>query len=203
MATTSVTFRRVLLGPTPLEAAAARAARLVRVGAEKRRAIRRLIIRALAEGLSESELVRAIREIVGLSAPQRESVRNYREELEQMGHTPARVEKLVETYKTRKLRQRAVTIARTEISNVQNERRLVEARDWVARGLLRHPVKTWLVAGDEKLCPLCAPLQDRRVPLDKPFQTRVGPAMRPPIHPRCRCGIAITEPLPQRSRRAR
>lgn len=204
MATTSLTtFRRVLLGPTPLEAAAAGAARQVRVGAQKRKAIRQLVLRALTEGISLQDLARAIREIVGLSAPQAEAVKNYREELVEMGTSPAQVEKLVETYKARSLRTRSLTIARTEISGVQNERRLVEARDWVKHGLLQHPVKSWLIAADERLCPLCAPMADKTVPLEKPFITRVGAVQRPPLHPNCRCGIAITEPLPQRSRRAR
>jgi hypothetical protein len=183
-----------------IAAAANHAAQRVRVRAEKKRAIRRLVVRSLAEGMPLPELARWIRDLITLSAPQRAAVRHYRKELEDMGTSPARVARLVETLRARKLRERAWTIALTEIASAENEAILRRAREELAQGLTARPVKTWLTAADERMCPLCGPLADKTVPLNKPF---TGQVQHPPLHPRCRCVVAVTEPLPTRRRTAR
>lgn len=53
--------------------------------------------------------------------------------------------------------------------------------------------RSWIVTPDDKLCPLCRPLHEQTVPLDQPFMTARGPVMTPPLHPRCRCALALVD----------
>jgi len=54
--------------------------------------------------------------------------------------------------------------------------------------------RTWLNTGDDRLCPICAPIpamNPEGVEMDKPFRTPKGETMNPPQHPACRCTTAL------------
>lgn len=68
----------------------------------------------------------------------------------------------------------------------------------VARGYLpADSRKVWVTAVDERVCPVCAPMDSVAVQIDEPFQLRahkgvLGHDQRlwvPPAHPKCRCRI--------------
>jgi hypothetical protein len=57
----------------------------------------------------------------------------------------------------------------------------------------------WVVAADERLCPVCAPIPDLNrdgVRLDGAFVTPNGPVSVPPLHPNCRCTTWIRRERP-------
>jgi len=70
---------------------------------------------------------------------------------------------------------RAKTIARTEVMYAFNTVAIEEYK--------QHKIKKveWLTAGDEKTCPICAPLNGKIFDIDK--------APEIPAHPNCRCVI--------------
>jgi SPP1 gp7 family putative phage head morphogenesis protein len=92
-------------------------------------------------------------------------------------------------YRVRLLKQRAIRIARTEISAAANAGRYlswIEAED---RGLLpAGSTKRWITATDERTCPICQPMNRVEIPWTIPFTT--GDQM-PPAHPNCRCTAVI------------
>ena len=111
--------------------------------------------------------------------------------------TPSQIDKMVAAY-ARKYRQfRSQTIARTEALRATNFgvqdawRQLIEAGG-APEALVR---RQWVVAKDERLCDVCAPVPGlnpkRGVPFAQPFATPVGPLMMPPAHPACRCSLFI------------
>lgn len=111
--------------------------------------------------------------------------------------TPAQIDKMVAAY-ARKYRQfRSQTIARTEALRATNFgvqdawRQLIESGG-APEALVR---RQWLVAKDERLCAVCAPVPGlnpkRGVPFGQPFTTPNGPYMLPPLHPNCRCTVFI------------
>ena len=111
--------------------------------------------------------------------------------------TPAQLDKMVAA-SARKYRQfRSQTIARTEALRATNFgvqdawRQLIEAGG-APEALVR---RQWVVAKDERLCDVCAPVPGlnpkRGVPFAQPFATPVGPLMMPPAHPNCRCTVFI------------
>jgi hypothetical protein len=59
-------------------------------------------------------------------------------------------------------------------------------------------VAIWLTANDERVCAICNPMNGEkeagRGGDGKPFfiHPESGARLRPPAHPRCRCGIALT-----------
>jgi hypothetical protein len=50
--------------------------------------------------------------------------------------------------------------------------------------------KRW-IAGGVNTCDFCVKMDGADVPLDQPFMGPYGPVMRPPIHPMCRCTLAL------------
>lgn len=48
----------------------------------------------------------------------------------------------------------------------------------------------WLTAEDERVCPICAPL-DHKLKKDGGWQSKSGPIERPPAHPNCRCQTVV------------
>jgi len=96
-------------------AAARHGAQLVReVSQETKRALRLVIVRAIRRGVPPLEAARQIREMVGLTQRQAMAVAHFREELENTGLIPSRIDAAVSRLAAKKLRERAENIARTE-----------------------------------------------------------------------------------------
>lgn len=116
---------------------------------------------------------------------------------------PAQIDKMVEAY-ARKYRQfRAQTIARTEALRatnfgVQDAWRQIIESGAAPEELVR---RQWMVARDERLCEVCAPIPKlnpkKGVPFGQAFQTPIGPLTMPPAHPNCRCTLFVRRYEPE------
>jgi len=164
---------------------------VVEVSDETRAAINALMAKGIGEGFPPRQTAFWIRETVGLTSRQAVAVANYQARLQVRGGLkPSQITDKTRRYAAKKLRERADTIARTETMGALNRGKLVAARDAQAKGLFNDPIKRWVLARDEKTCPLCAPLENEQVPLDDNFSNGYS---APPRHPRCRCTITVTE----------
>lgn len=165
---------------------------VTRVSRETRAALRQLIVRAIREGVAPYTAAREIAQYVGLNVRQAATARAYRRDLERSGLAPTRVAQIMELYTRRKIRERAVMIARTEILRALNYGKL---EGWLAdqeEGLLsEQALKELVVTPDEKLCDVCEPLDGEAIPLDEDFETDEGDFDAPPFHPNCRCTIDV------------
>jgi hypothetical protein len=176
-----------------------------------REALRILVHRAIREGIPPLELARLISGVlpkegmvtnampgmVGLTNQQIHAGLNYRASLIDMGHSAARVEKLMGAWVTRKLKERALSIARTETTAAL---RLGAELGWMQaqkEGYLqtndKYVREVWITTKDEKLCPVCRPMHGRTkaIGTDTNFQSPDGPIAGPPMHTRCRCRVAL------------
>ncbi len=82
-------------------------------------------------------------------------------------------------------RYRSFLIARTETTATANMAQLSVLRQ---AGI---GYKTWSTSADERVCPVCGPLDGRTVRLDEEFAPGI---FAPPAHPNCRCTtLARTE----------
>lgn len=171
----------------------AHAMRLVReVSDSTRKALGEIVKQAYADGLHPYQFADTIRQTVGLTNRMQGAVLRYRAGLLKDATTRTqveRVDRLVERYAERLHRNRARLIARTETLRASNTGRYAtfdQAADagYVARGTA---TVEWLTAEDERVCPVCAPMDGTTTPLDHPFQTDLGAFLHPPIHPACRC----------------
>jgi hypothetical protein len=175
---------------------------VTRIAGETRAAIRAIVATAFRDGHPIPLQARQIRPLIGLTDRQAIAVLNYRASLEGSGIRADRIDALVGRYARKKLTERAEMIARTETmaaSNAGQDALWMQMRD---AGLLNPAaLRKWIVTDDDRLCPRCMAMVNQLVALDRPFgDPSTGATLRwPPLHPRCRCTVALYLP---RARRA-
>lgn len=150
-------------------------------------AAKAIIGKSRAEGVGVDELGRRLRAVTGLTPRQAQAVERMREALLADGLSAQDAAKQAQRYSDLLHRQRAVTIARTELAAANNQGQhaaILQARE---EGLFGGPVqKVWSTAADERMCDECGGLDGEKAPLDEPFAGGYG---LPPIHPMCRCVV--------------
>lgn len=180
----------------PLATAAAErtaAAMVTQVTRQTRDAIRAVITRSFREGLTPRAAAKLIRPLIGLTERQSTAVLNRRAKQQAAGWTAERIEKDAARYTQALLRQRAEMIARTEVIRASTDGKIAAWQQAQARGELGADLrKTWIVTPDDKLCPICAPLDGKQAPVAGTFATDVGDVQGPPAHPNCRCAVGLT-----------
>lgn len=102
----------------------------------------------------------------------------------------ANMESIVEKYSERLLKDRAETIARTEVTYLASAGQMELWNQASNDGLFDRTIamKEWIVTPDDKLCPICEPLSGLQVGLDADFPEGVP---YPPLHPNCRCAVNL------------
>ena len=161
-----------------------------------RAGIRQTIEQSWRLGLSTEALQQAIADQVGVTAAQAQRLhRSYQQALAD-GETPARALRLLHTRAQQVRRARAEAIARTETLAASNRGQHLYWEEMARQGLLNSATmrRGWLIARDERLCPLCKPvpgLNPRGVAFQQAFVTPVGLVMHPPLHVNCRCTVTL------------
>lgn len=179
---------------------------------ETRDAVRLIIARAFREGIPPRQAARLIRPLIGLTEGDAQAVINARFKLlEATGGSVVKVgavrvripahglqinavHRLASQYADRLLRQRALTIARTETIAASNEGQRQLWLQAVEKGHLRgDELRTWITTPDERACVICLPMHGQLVGLTEHFTAPDGRSlMGPPAHPRCRCATGIS-----------
>lgn len=92
--------------------------------------------------------------------------------------------------------QRAKMIAVTEITRAYAEGNREAGEELQEKFPDVQVMEYWYTNNDDKVCPICGPLDGTSVPLDEPFTTlEDGPIYRPPAHVNCRCWSNTTTRL--------
>lgn len=170
----------------------------------QRLAIREAVLAGFEQGLPPRALALDLRRLVGHTARDARAVIKRRVDLQVAGLTPDRVTSEVDRFAQRLLRRRSENIARTETIKASVQGQLEgwkQNRD--ARLLSRELVKEWIVTPDDRLCPICAPLDEVQVDVDGMFDTSIGRVSGPPAHPSCRCALGLNPPRRRTLRPAR
>ena len=173
-----------------LEAIRDRAAeRVTQVTAETRAAIRQLVERAYRDGIGPRQITKDIRAQIGLTTRQQAAVDRYRASLEDEDVAPAKVDRLVDRYVAKLLKQRATLIARTETLQAMNDGQRASWATLAERGLIDagRMEREWMaiVPNDGRTCPVCEALDGARAPIGGSYGSVGG--VGPPQHPDCRC----------------
>lgn len=88
---------------------------------------------------------------------------------------------------------RAETIARTETMKASNMGQQLAWDDATEHGLLTgFERKQWITTPDDRLCPVCEPMDGVTVGMDEMFDVEGAHLEGPPAHPNCRCAIGLT-----------
>lgn len=145
-------------------------ARLVtRISEDTRQSIRRVLTSGYVEGVGARAMGRQIRSLVGLTPDQAVAVARYTAALPPITEE-ARL-RLTQTYARRLLALRAETIARTETMSAANAGQMAA---WVEQAAVGRLDRTrvwveWMVTEDDRLCPLCAPMDGQRIRIGDQF----------------------------------
>lgn len=88
--------------------------------------------------------------------------------------------------------ERAEVIARTETMRASNEGQLEAWDQATEAGLLTgDEQKEWIVTPDDRLCPICEPMEGATAGLSDDFNVDGDHIDAPPAHPRCRCTVGL------------
>lgn len=169
------------------------AAKLVtNVSMSTKKAIRKLVVRSIADGIAPRELAGMIRDVIGLTEGQASAAFNYRKQLVDGGVSQTRISQLMETFMARKLRERAMNIARWEVMDALNTAQLEEALDDQEEGKIgARATKEVIVTHNPRKPPcaeVCARLDGKKFKLNAVI---ANGRKNPPFHVRCRCALAI------------
>lgn len=163
--------------------------KIKRINRETREGVKQLIVESISEGIAPSETARRIRSMIGLNARQVSAVNNYRRSLKDLGLTKTKIEELVDKYANKKLTERAVAIARTEIMDALNAGTINSWEHAKKEGYLPDNIrKGVMVTGDETTCNICGPLNGKLKNLSEDF---IGGFSAPTFHPHCRCTVYL------------
>ena len=170
---------------------------------EARDAMAAMIDRATTGAWTADELSRAMRPLIGLTKPQATANLKYYEHVKAslLEHHPAMKPQAAEQkaresamkYAARQQRQRAYTIATTELAYSYNKGADEGVRQAVEQGLMGKIRRVWSTAADEAVCPDCGALEGVSVDMDEMFQYHGHALDVPPAHPRCHCAVAYEE----------
>lgn len=169
------------------------AARLMAAPAIVQAQVRILVTQSIAAGISPRDLARMIVSVVGLTERQSTAVQSFRARLAAEGQSGEVLERRVERYSEALLRERALTIARTELISALNAGQVALWRQQSQAGAIDDTLRRiWLVTDDELLEAECeaigADSEEHPKRLDEPFE---GGYDAPPAHPRCRCSLGL------------
>lgn len=170
--------------------------------------VQAIIRRGFTEELSVDAIARRIRGyqprgggpyvegVVGLHDAWADAVDNYRTQLAAQGYPPDKIAEHAATYAKRLKARRGENIARTEVRRAQEAGTQVAWSSAERAGLTtKGTVRRWIVAWDDRTCPICAPLANQIAPINGTFP---GGYDRPPAHPGCRCTVALITPTSTR-----
>lgn len=159
-------------------------------------AIQSMIDLGIRKHMGTDELARFIRPCIGLTKPQTQAAMKYYENIKEeltKKHprtSPEKIEKMARDkqmkYAEKRLRERAVTIARTEKAFAYEYGRFQHTKNLVEQGILPPQDKKWSATYSENTCDQCSELNGKTVGMDEEFLPGV---LLPPLHPRCKCCI--------------
>lgn len=178
---------------------------------EQKKAINALLLKGVTNKFSVDELARTIRPCVGLTEGQaKANIRYYNSIKERLAKDHPRMKKeSIERkarekqliYAEKQHRQRAYTIAHTEMAFAFNKGMDETIRQAQAKGLMGRMKKKWVTAGTGNVCSICEALDGTSVGMDEEFAFKgkvlySGQKLTPPAHPRCRCAVQYIEADP-------
>lgn len=178
---------------------------------EQKKAIKALLEKKVLERYSVDELARIIRPCVGLTEGQAKANLRYYEHIKESlkkNHPrmkPENVEKKAREaqikYAAKQNRQRAYTIAHTEMAFAYNKGSDATVRQAQKEGLLGEMERRWVTSGKSNVCSICSALDGTQIGMDDEFDFKgkslfPGQKQTPPAHPRCCCAIQYIETSP-------
>lgn len=176
--------------------------------AEQKKAIQSLLVKKITDQHTVDELARFIRPCIGLTDGDTKAALKLYDTVKatlQTNHPRMKPENIrkkaldaTQKYAEQKHRQRAFTIAQTELEFAYNRGADQGVRQAQSQGLIGKTIKRWITSGDDSVCSICAALDGTEIEMDDNFDFKgrllfAGQKMLPPAHPRCACAVEYIE----------
>lgn len=181
---------------------------------QQKGAIAHLLQYEMMQKHSVEEIARMIRPCIGLTKGQtskaekiystvKETLRKEHPRMKQ-SNVELKALKAAQKYAEKAHRQRAETIAQTELAKAYNHGAHEGIRQAQQMGLMGAVKKVWCTANDHRVCPHCEALDGKTVGFDEGFGWSKylfsDSDELPPAHPLCRCAIQYIEIEPEGAR---
>ena len=189
---------------------------VTQVSQESKDAISAMVRYSARGNMTVDELARAIRPTIGLTERQAKANLRYYEYVKEQTkkdllernprikestaakRAQKRAREAAVRYAARQHRQRAQTIAETELAFAYNKGADDAVCGAMREGLLPRMRRKWSTAADERVCEICGALDGMEIEMDDSFsfpcrQLYEGQHETPPAHPRCRCAVCYVE----------
>ena len=173
-------------------------------------AVKYIIAESKTAHMGAEETARYIRPVVGLTQPQAAANLKYynnvkeklREDHPRMkdASIERKAREAAAKYAGKQQRERAHTIAETEMAMAYNRGMDDSIRQAVNKGILPVMRKVWSTSGNGLVCSACQDLEGTEIDMDKEFSITIGKKVKrelkaevPPLHPRCHCAVVYEE----------
>lgn len=178
---------------------------------EQQKAITAMLGKAYSGDWTVDELARVIRPTIGLTRPQAEANINYYKHVKesllkdnptmQVAAAEKRAREAALKYAAKQHRQRAFTIATTEMAFAYNKGADEGIKQAQSKGYIGKMKRVWSTADDELVCGVCGGLDGTAIDMEEEFDFKGrllygGQKQTPPAHPRCRCAVLYEEVEP-------
>lgn len=178
---------------------------------EQKKAVKAMLVKKTTDKYTTDELARIIRPCIGLTEGQAKANLRYYDNIKETlakDHPRMKKESIERKareaqikYAARQHRERAYTIAHTEMAFAFNKGMDATIRQAQEEGLMGIMEKRWITAGTDHVCRTCKDLNGKQIGMDETFgfPGRVlfpGHKLTPPAHPRCRCAVQYIEVSP-------
>ncbi len=150
------------------------------------------------KNMSSVEAARYLRPLIGLTNPQMKANKNFYDSVltgllangKSFSQAHAIATRQSVAYAGRQHRDRAITIARTELATAYNQAHFLATQEAVGLGLVEEMVKIVCSANNERMCPFCGRMHGEAALMKDKFSNGF---MTPPFHPNCRCVLMYME----------
>lgn len=174
---------------------------------EQREAIQALLAQSVLQYHTIDELAKYLRPCIGLTKPQvKANLRYYENVVKTLKEQHPRMKtdsiqkkarEAATKYAERQHRDRAMTIAQTELAKAYNQGADFSIRQAQTQNLIGKVVKRWCTSGDDAVCDRCSSLEGVEIGMEDGFEMGKGwnieENMTPPAHPRCACAVEYIE----------
>ena len=163
------------------------------INSQQRLVIKGVISDGLDNSLSYKTISKNLKDHIGLNRVQSKTLFNIEQDLKQQNVSPFNVKKIIERKTKQMITARAQTIALTESARAVSSGRYLIQNQMVDDAILsKNTMQIWLTATDERTCPVCAPMHEKKVKVGDLFTTGKGlKVISPILHPRCRCIVIL------------
>lgn len=190
-----VVMNFALVNPKAVAAAEASAGILItNILDSQRDSIADIVRRSTNGEMDVYAAAKLIKQQIGLDPRRARAVEKFEQKLLEQGLSQDIIDKRVERYRQAQLKDRSLTIARTELIKASNHGQQLIWNEALEQGSIdkRFFQKQWIVTHDDRLdTSVCEPLDDAVAEIDGEFDSPIGGLVAPPAHPRCRCAMGL------------